>query len=68
MKVRIEELMKELQVDSIPALHEVLMQNDSTVSQRTLYKWYNGGAFQSEKVEEVARAAGVSAGWLIEMD
>lgn len=68
MKVKMQELMDNLQVDTIPALHDVLTQNDAVISQRTLYKWFAGGPFQSEKLEEVAKAAGVKATWLIETD
>ncbi len=68
MRVKIQELMDIKEVDSIPALHELLTANEATISQRTLYKWFNGDAFQSDKLEEVAKAAGVSAKWLIETD
>lgn len=66
--VNIEPLMQVLNAATIPALHEMLTENGATISQRTLYKWSNGGAFQSDKLEEVAKAAGVSAKWLIEAE
>jgi hypothetical protein len=66
MKVRIKELMDIKEVDSIPKLHSLLLENDATVSQRTLYKWFNGGSFQSEKVEGVAKAAGVPVRFLVD--